>query len=416
MKCLLPGMRTGSVHVPSSKSIAHRLLICAALGKDPVHIRLSGLSDDILATAGCLEVLGAGIQMEKDGITVTPIRKGTDVEAVLPCRESGSTLRFLLPLAGALGIPARFLMEGRLSSRPMAEFEETLRAGGMKLSREGNVLRCAGKLMNGNFSLRGDVSSQYFSGLLFSLPLLEGESRLSVMGTMESEGYVRLTEACLQQAGIFYEKGGGFWQIPGEQRPRLPDTVVTEGDWSNAAFFLCLGALSENGITLSGLKPASLQGDSAVLKILQAFGAEIRMDSDWISIRKGSCRAMTIDASPIPDLVPVLSVLACAAKGETRIVKAARLRFKESDRLRSTAALICSLGGNAEELPDGLLIHGTGMLNGGTADSFRDHRIAMSAAVASAICKHEVIVLNEECVKKSYPAFWKDYDGMEREA
>ena len=414
IKTIVPGARFGEVRIPSSKSIVHRLLICAALGQEQVLIRYDGLSRDIRATADCLNALGADIRAEETELRVLPITEKKHTEKVLlPTGESGSTLRFLIPLAGALGRKADFKMEGRLSERPMAPFDQLLREHGMTLNREGKILHCEGQLEGGMFRLPGNVSSQYFSGLLMALPNLSGESLLQTEGEMESAAYVRLTEEVLQLAEVrFAREDMSTWRICGPQTPHLPQTVQAEGDWSNAAFFLCAAALSENGIRVSGLNPASGQGDRQILQILHTFGAEITSDQDCISVREGTRRPIHIDAMSIPDLVPVLAVLCCGAEGSSRITGATRLRWKESDRLKATTSLIRSLGGEAEELPDGIIIHGTGRLRGGVIDAFNDHRIAMSAAVASVLCPEPVIVPMAECVEKSYPAFWRDYEAL----
>ena len=414
IKTILPGMRFGDVRIPSSKSIVHRLLICAALGQEKMTIRYDGLSRDIRATADCLNALGADIRAGEKELRITPIAKQKQTEkAFLPAGESGSTLRFLIPLAGALGRQADFHMEGRLSERPLAPFDELLREHGMSLRREGQILHCDGQLDGGMFLLPGNISSQYFSGLLMALPILSGESRLQTEGEMESAAYVRLTEEVLRLAEVRFDRENkSTWKISGCQIPHLPQTVQVEGDWSNAAFFLCAAALSENGIRVSGLNPSSVQGDRQILQILREFGAEIMTDQDCISVRQGTRCPLSIDAMAIPDLVPVLAILSCGAEGTSRITGASRLRWKESDRLKATTALIHSLGGEAEELPDGIIVHGNGRLSGGKIDAFNDHRIAMSAAVAAVLCSEPVIVPKAECVEKSYPAFWRDFEKL----
>ena len=359
IKTVAPGERYGAVRIPSSKSIVHRLLICAAMGAHDVVIRYDGLSRDIQATADCLAALGAEIRTTEEELRVSPlVRRENTEKAILPAGESGSTLRFLIPATGVLGRRADFIMEGRLAERPMAPFDRLLREHGMSLTRDGQVLHCEGQLEGGLFCLPGNVSSQYFSGLLMALPWL----------------------GC---------------------------------DWSNAAFFLCSAALSGQGIRVSGLNPASGQGDRQILQILREFGAEISVGKESVSVREGCRRPIEVDAMAIPDLVPVLAILCCSAEGSSRITGAARLRWKESDRLTTTTALIRSLGGEAEELPDGIVIHGTGRLRGGTAETFNDHRIAMSAAMAAVLCSEPVTVLGAECVGKSYPAFWRDYEALE---
>ena len=291
IKTILPGSRFGEVRIPSSKSIMHRLLICAALGQEKVSIRYDGLSRDIRATADCLNALGADIREGEKELCITPIAEQKHTEkAVLPAGESGSTLRFLIPLAGALGRQADFHMEGRLSERPLAPFDQLLREHGMSLRREGQILHSDGQLDGGMFRLPGNISSQYFSGLLMALPILSGESRLQTEGEMESAAYVQLTEEVLRMAEVRFDRENkSTWKISGCQIPHLPQTVQAEGDWSNAAFFLCAAALSENGIRVGGLNPSSVQGDRQILQILREFGAEIMTDQDCISVRQFFC-------------------------------------------------------------------------------------------------------------------------------
>ena len=409
---LTPGPRCGCVKIPASKSQAHRLLIVAALGEGETRLRCDGISKDIAATVACLKALGAEIREEDGALLVRPIRAIPTGECRLPCGESGSTLRFLLPVVGALGARAVFVREGRLPERPLSPLDRELCAHGMTLEAEGALLHCGGKLVPGDYSLPGNVSSQYISGLLLALPKLAGESRLTVTGPLESAAYVTMTEDALRLAGIRFDKHNDVYIINGMQKARLPETLTVEGDWSNAAFFLALGALSPQGMKVMGMDRRSSQGDRAVLEILRRFGAEIAEEGTDLLIRRGTLRAQVIDAAPIPDLIPVLSVVAAVAEGETHIVNAGRLRLKESDRLRSTTAMLSALGAQIEEQPEGLVIGGKPQLLGGTVDTVGDHRIAMSAAVAASVCTGNVTVEGAECVQKSYPRFWEDYDAL----
>ena len=411
-KRLSPGERWGCVRIPASKSQAHRLLILAALGRDETRIVCDGISKDIAATIACLNALGAQIREEADCLLVQPIRQIPAGECLLPCGESGSTLRFLLPVVGALGASAVFLREGRLPQRPLAPLDRELSEHGMRLHSEGAALQVSGKLLPGDYTLPGNVSSQYISGLLMALPLLEGDSRLCVTGKVESAAYITMTEDALRLAGVRVQKENGEYLISGGQRARMPSQLAVEGDWSNAAFFLTLGALSPKGMKIMGMNPESHQGDRAVLDILRRFGAECVWDGENLLIRRGALRGQGIDAAPIPDLIPVLSVAASVAEGETRIVNAARLRLKESDRLSSTTAMLRALGAEIEELADGMVIRGKPELQGGRVDSVGDHRIAMAAAVAAAVCREPVEILGAECVQKSYPRFWEDYESL----
>ena len=413
-RVVLPGALSGQFRAPASKSHAHRLLICAALGSAPVRVSCDTFSDDILATIDCLTAMGAEITHEGGLISVLPIfanRKPGGVRH-LSCRESGSTLRFLLPVVGALGLDAVFHMEGRLPERPLHPFDEVLIAHGMNILRDGAELPVSGQLQSGHFSLPGNVSSQYLSGLLFALPLLSGDSTLEITGELQSASYLAMTEDAVLSSGVRFSKQQNTFSIPGSQRFCLPDGLSAEGDWSGAAFFLCAGALSDSGIFASGLQESSRQADKAVLELLRRFGAEVRPEPNGVFVRKAALHGITIDAGAIPDLIPAIAAVAAYAEGETKITNAARLRLKESDRLHTVAETINTLGGRAKELPDGLVITGKSRLTGGTADSFGDHRIAMLAAVLAAGCEAPVTVLGAQCTSKSYPEFWKTLERL----
>ena len=311
-----PGARTGSVRIPASKSQAHRLLICAALGAQPVALQCDGISADIAATVRCLRALGADITDDGAGtLHIVPIAGEMPEHADLFCGESGSTLRFLLPVAGALGADATFHMQGRLPQRPLAPLDAVLAAHGMTLRRDGALLHVSGQLRPGDYALPGDVSSQYISGLLMALPRLAGESTLTVTGGLESAGYIAMTEDALRLSGIRLKKDARTYTVPGGQTAQLPARCCVEGDWSNAAFFLCMGALSRQGVCVSGLDPASLQADRAITEILTRFGAEVNIEDDTVTVRRGTLRGITLDAGPVPDLVPVVSVLAALCAG-----------------------------------------------------------------------------------------------------
>ena len=411
-KTILPGARTGEVHIPASKSQAHRMLLCAAMGENKVTLRCRGLSKDILATVACLKALGASVDAEGEVLHLRPVSAPPPGLCLLPCGESGSTLRFLLPLVGALGASAVFEREGRLPERPIEPLGRELCRNGMDIRSDGARLSCSGQLRPGAFSLPGNISSQYISALLMTLPLLEGESTLRIEGTLESAAYVAMTEEVLRLGGVRTEKTGYGYRIPGGQRCRFAPELSVEGDYSNAAFFLCAGALSERGIRVTGLDPQSRQGDRAIVPLLEEMGAQVASDGSSVTVKRDALHGITIDASPIPDLIPVLSVVAAAASGETRVIHAQRLRLKESDRLHSTTQMLRALGAEAEELPDGLVIRGGRTLAGGTVDACGDHRIAMSAAVAGGICRGAVTICGSECVQKSYPDFWTDFQQL----
>lgn len=398
-----PGRLAGTIQAIPSKSAAHRLLIGAALADGPTEIACPSVSQDILATARCLEALGAKIRRTEAGFTVTP--GPAPAAALLPCGESGSTLRFLLPVAAALGVEATFRMEGRLPQRPLFPLDRELEAHGAKLTRPtADTLTISGRLTPGDYHLPGDVSSQYISGLLFALPLLPGPSSVVISGPIASAPYLQMTEAALGQFDAAPQWHPPIYDVV----PRAyhsPGTAAVEGDWSNAAFFLAAGA------TVTGLDLQSRQGDRAILWLLQRFGAAVAEFEDTAAVELGPLTAQDIDAAAIPDLVPVLAVLAATARGTTRIYNAGRLRLKESDRLVTVAALLRNLGGRAEITADGLVIEGTG-LTGGTVDSYFDHRIAMAAAVAATFADGPVTIRNAQAVEKSYPGFWADFQAL----
>lgn len=412
MTVTLPhGPRFGTVRAPASKSMAHRLLLCAALGERKATLDCGTLSDDVSATVRCLRALGAGIEESNGVLRVTPIRTIPEETCELDCGESGSTLRFLLPVAAALGVTAVFHRRAALAERPLGPLCDALRTHGMTIREDGVDLFCEGKLLSGDYCVDGSLSSQFVSGLLFALPLLQGDSTLTVDGSPASAPYVAMTERALRSAGIVFDKSGKTYTISGGQRYALPDSRV-ECDWSGAAAFLCIGAISRKGVTVTGLDRASAQGDRSILDILSRFGADVEAASDRVTVRRGILRGGVIDALDTPDLVPALAALASASDGETRIVNAARLRGKESDRLKTTIAMLGSLGADVRETDDGLVIRGKPILRGGVTDAMNDHRIAMAAAVAACLCQSDVTLSGAECVTKSYPAFWEDWSCL----
>ena len=422
-RTVLPGPRNGQVSIPASKSRAHRLMICGALGDQPVFLRCEGVSRDIRATGECLAALGAGIQATGDGIRIRPVdrdRPPAEEWTVLPCGESGSTLRFLLPVAGALGIRACFLMEGRLPQRPMTLLTDLMQANGCRIRQEGDRLLCEGKLEPGAYAIPGNVSSQYISGLLFGLPLTGGKSRLCVTGETESADYIAMTEEAMAEFGWRFEKNGRQYLLePHEAGWTGPAgtgacrEIRVERDWSSAAFFLAMGAMAGEGIRLPGMNTASRQGDRRIMELLHRFGAETGETAEGVYARPGrELRGIEIDASHVPDLVPILAVVGAVSEGETRIVHAGRLRLKESDRLQTTAEMLTALGAQIRETEDGLIIGGQERLRGGKINAHNDHRIAMAAAAAAVRCAEGVTVEGSECTEKSFPGFWDRLEAL----
>jgi len=317
----------------------------------------------------------------------------------------------MLPIAGALGRDASFILEGRLPERPLLPLYEELARHGCKLSPQGsNPFHIEGTLAPGGYILDAGVSSQFISGLLFALPLLEGESELKLSGRMESYPYIELTIGMLEAFGVKAPFDGAAFLIPGGQSYRSPGELQVEGDWSNAAFWLSAGAIGdENGsVTCEGLDPQSHQGDRAITDILARFGANVSIGSSSVTVSGGELHGIEIDARDIPDLVPVLAVVGAVAAGTTVISSAGRLRGKESDRLAAVSGILRELGADIRETDDGLIIHGGALLKGGRVSSWNDHRIAMAAAIAATVCSAPVTIHGAETVGKSYPGFFDD--------
>lgn len=387
-----PHKLKGEITAIASKSQAHRLLICAALSGGSTIIECPETSADIEATARCIRGLGCGVSYRMGKYTISPPAEYKE-KAFCDCGESGSTLRFILPVLCALGKGARLRLHGRLGTRPLSPLWEELIEHGSLLSKPSqDEIEVCGGLNGSKFKIAGNVSSQFISGLMFALPLVGGGS-IEILGELESAGYVDMTVKALSLFGIEVSFDGATFTVP-DKPYESPGTLRVEGDWSNGAFWLCAKALGSE-VNCTGLDNYSAQRDSRVIVELER-------------IRNG---AGTIDSRDIPDLVPILSVFAAFADGKTRFANAERLRIKESDRISSVVTMINALGGIAEELPDGLTVTGSGwkLLSGGTISSFNDHRIAMSGAILSTICSGNVIVETAEAVNKSYPAFWDDF-------
>lgn len=402
---ILPGAKSGVLSAPPSKSHAQRLLICAALSDRPVRLFRCGESEDVLAAVRCLRALGAKLCGDGACFSVSPIRFGCVREAVLDVGESGAVLRFLLPLIGVLGVRARLRLQGALSSRPIEPLCRVLRERGMRIERDGSCLLCSGSLCAGEFSLAGDISSQFISALLLALPLLPEKSRIRLTSPLQSADYVCMTLDVLRQAGADVSAVNGGWEVSPVGRYRLPDSTV-EGDWSSSAVFLALGAFSANGVRLTGLNARSLQPDRSVLNHLRAYGARVFEDADSVTVCSGRRLPLCVDVSPFPDLFPLLAVLGAAAEGDTLLKNAARVRLKESDRLNASAALLHRFGVDTEQADGELLIHGRGRLRGGIAPACPDHRMAMAAALAAAVSENPVIIEDAQCVGKSCPEFF----------
>ena len=405
------GAPRGKVRAIPSKSHVHRLLILAALADKETNIHMPKTKAvDIWATIRSLQALGAKITQVETGFHVCPIDRATlPQKAVLPVEESGSTLRFLLPIVAALGVEGEFHMVGRLPERPMDVLEDEMRKKGIRFWRDTpNVLSCTGQLQAGDYVLPGDISSQYVTGLLLALPLLGEKSHLTITGTVESKDYITLTLDAMAAFDFAPGTAGNTYHISHDASFTSPREIVAEGDWSNAAFWLCAGAMPNGEIHMDGLEEQSKQGDKEVVDILSKMGAKLQWSEGQLSATEGTRFGVEIDAIPIPDAIPVLSAVAAVGEGMTLVKNAVRLRIKESDRLNATATVLNTLGANVIEQEAGLTIHGVPHLTGGTVDSWGDHRIAMMAAIASFACTEDVVITNAEAVNKSYPTFWEE--------
>ena len=404
----------GTLRAFPSKSEAHRYLICAAFADAPTHIACDATNDDIDATVACLCALGADITRTEQGFAVTPIAT-TPAHADLDVRESGSTLRFLLPVVAALGTHAHIARHGRLPERPLAPLDALLaQNGACILAHEDGILEISGQLSGNDFAIAANISSQFISGLLFALPLLDlpTDCTIRLIGQIESRPYLDMTLGALVAFGISVREQEGVLTIPAHSRYRSPGALTVGGDWSGAAAFACMGAIGTHPITITGLDPHSAQGDRAVLAVLRNMGADVQIAQDGITVAPAPLCGVEIDAANIPDLVPVLAATAALASGTTRISGAARLRIKESDRLATTTAVLRALGADVTQTDDGLLITGRPALTGGDVQAFGDHRIAMTAAVASLGCTAAVTIEGAQAVAKSYPTFWEQMDAL----
>lgn len=383
---ITPRKLHGSVRAIASKSQAHRLLICAAFADRETVLECPETNQDIEATADCLRSLGAEIARTENTYIVHPIACVAE-KAMLYCRESGSTLRFMLPVVGALGVDATFILEGRLPYRPLSPLWEEMERQGCTLTRPSETtLRCTGRLQSGNYRIDGNVSSQFITGLLLAMALIPGNNTLSVIGNLESKPYVDMTQNALQTFGINAKN----YCVKASLPFLSPGKISVEGDWSNGAFFLAAKAIG-NDVDITNLDPDSAQGDRMITNILSALN-----QSDVV-----------IDASDIPDLVPILAVTAGAKNGAT-FTNIRRLRLKESDRVATVCEMLTRLGAKAEATENTLRIYPT-QYHSCTVDSCGDHRIAMAAAIAATVADGPVTIIGAQCVSKSYPSFWDEY-------
>lgn len=431
-----PSKLSGNVVIPPSKSFAHRALICAALSEGKSIVRNIELSDDIRATLEALEELGATSKIENMSIEIEGIQiMNNDVHDInnnihgmnnnmhiINCNESGSTLRFMIPIAAALGYKCRFEMSGNLGKRPLDVYYDIFDKNGIKYKRGENYLEIDGNLNAGEYDIPGNISSQFITGMLFALSMLEEDSLLKITDKIESKSYIDITLQCLKDFGIEIENNNyRKFRIKGNQKYKCRkekqgyNKYTVEGDFSQGAFFLCADAIG-NDVNIKGLRRDSIQGDKATIDILERMGCErIYNECNDIKMKVNSLNSTVIDATDCPDIIPVLSVCAAFANGTTEIINAKRLRIKECDRLSAINEELSKLGASIEEKEDSLIIHGNGnkKLKGGCEVwSHKDHRICMMLSIASTVCEEEIIIKDAECISKSYPRFFEDFEKI----
>ena len=399
---ITPIKLNGQVTVPPSKSIAHRALICAALSarENGMITRISNiqLSEDIEATLECIQNLGVNFEYNSQTGEVILRENGsalTDIVKKFNCAESGSTLRFFIPIALAIGGKSIFVGRGRLLARPQEPYFKVFDKIGIDHTYDSEKITVDGKLAAGNYELAGDVSSQFVTGLLFALALVDGISAITMTTPLASRGYVDLTLQSLAEFGIEIENNNyETFTVKGGQAFANKDYMV-EGDYSQAAFWLVAKEIGNN-VECLGLNPASLQGDKEIVNIVAKTDDEI-----------------IIDVDEIPDLVPILTVLCSLKHKRAKLINAGRLRIKESDRLNAIATELNKIGGKVVEGDDWLEIERVDGFTGGEVSAHNDHRIAMSLAIAATRANGTVTIDNAECVKKSYPHFWEEYKNLD---
>lgn len=401
----------GAIDAISSKSELHRMVIASALSGEKTEIICRSDSLDVDATLACASALGIG-SLASDGVIrleATRERRAGD-RCIFECGESGSTLRFMLPIASALGCTSTFVMMPGLARRPHTELCRLLSDHGVDVRIDSGHIYTEGRLAYGEYRLPGNISSQYVTGLLFALPLLDGDSRIIIDGPLMSQPYVDMTLDVIRAFGVNIEREPSGYFVRGGQRYVSPGRLLAGGDWSNAAALLCMGTFSEKGVTCRGINSNSTQGDRAIVEYLARFGAKVEVGERATSVcSSGSLRPIELDITDTPDLALLVGVIAAAANGDTVILGTERLKYKESDRRLSLCNTVNSLGAASEILEDRIIVHGKGSLSEATVPSFGDHRVVMAAATASVFSRCDTCVEGAEAISKSYKSFFEDF-------
>lgn len=399
---ITPKKLCGEVTVPPSKSVAHRLIICASLSQGESVIENIYPSKDIIATAQAMNSLGARVELFDNKAKIVGI-KNLPQKAVLDCNESGSTLRFLIPVACALGVETVFTgnLKSKLPTRPITPYLEELPRHGAEFDYNGTMpFTIKGKLLPGEYKIGGDISSQFITGLIFALSLLDDDSQIILTTPLQSKPYVDITISAMKEFGVEVLETQKGYYIKGSQKYTAKN-LSCEGDFSQAGFYYVANSLGSN-IKISGLFENSCQGDKKIVEICEKI----------VYNKNDKLNNFTLDCSDIPDLVPVLTVLACFCEGKSTIENVARLKIKECDRLLVTEEVLNLIGGKVKAFEDRLEIQGVKEFLGGEIDAHNDHRIAMAMAIASTKCKNPLIIRGAECVGKSYPNFWEDFQKL----
>jgi 3-phosphoshikimate 1-carboxyvinyltransferase len=405
---ILPSFLQGEIKIPASKSLCHRAIIAAALSQGQSTIHNVVLSEDIIATIDGVRALGAKVTIHQDKLTIEGGKPAAHDCCIIDCNESGSTLRFLMPLGLLTKKPISYVGKGNLYARPLEPYIEMFKENGVIYSDIKLPMTIGGSLKPGVFKIHGNISSQFITGLMFTLPLLDRDSTIVITEPLESKGYIDLTINVLRNFGIsILNNNYNSFSIKGNQK-YIKANYTVEGDYSQAAFWLAAGALGGN-IKCLGLKLVSKQSDIALLDILKTAGANLEFNDTYIKISPSRLQAFEVDVSQFPDITPILAVLAALSDGTSKITGAARLRIKECDRLTAIAMELNKLGAQIVEEKDSLTITGLKYLQGGDVDSWGDHRIAMALAIAATKCMEPVIIRNCNAVHKSYPNFFEDY-------
>lgn len=413
MAAISPKKLSGTIKAPPSKSELHRAIICAALSNSTSTIYPVELSNDVLATINGVKALGAHVKFVEGKLLIRGDSIFSNANAIVDCVESASTLRFLIPLVGLKGNKVKFIGSKGLFKRPIDCYLDVLPKQGLNIEQENNTdfsLKVKGILKSGKFILPGNISSQFVTGLLLTLPLLKSDSEIVLTTPLESSGYVELTLDVMKKFSVFVEKTKTGFFIKGNQKYKACDYKI-EGDWSSAAMWLLAGALGSD-IEVKGLNIDSKQPDKNILSIMSRVGAKIKFLEDSLKVSKGDLKSTEIYSAQFPDIVPILSVLAAKSMGLTKIWGASRLKIKESNRLEAIYGCLKNMGVKVDKTDDGLLISGHSFFKASRLDSFSDHRIVMAMAIAGTVAEGRIIIKDAQSIRKSYPEFFEDFEKL----